>query len=329
MTRNNIKIVIQILFSVWGLVYAQESSQSLFVASNADAVLYINTKQAEKEMDAGLWKMIQKDKNKAIDSKQGSFVFDMKNRDLGAKFEFHLDQIKPLAFHIKGSVDITGDIRKDIERLKVFMIAEDDLKIIESKQEEDRVLYFILPKEKKTLAPWELAFIMEGSKVFLLYFYNRQSIVENMQDNALNSGKLDFDFLQTPLFLEHSFVFWGNVKRLLPILQDIELSDKSVLEILKNLENVYVTGKVKGQLLMLHINAKTIETSVAAKYEEQLQPLASQFSSDGQSLSFISGFQIKSQNASLTISFSVNLQPIWSFLSKLPSNNSMDGSGDE
>ena len=165
MTRNNIKIVIQILFSVWGLVYAQESSQSLFVASNADAVLYINTKQTEKEMDAGLWKMIQKDKNKAIDSKQGSFVFDMKNRDLGAKFEFHLDQIKPLAFHIKGSVDITGDIRKDIERLKVFMIAEDDLKIIESKQEEDRVLYFILPKEKKTLAPWELAFTMEGSKV--------------------------------------------------------------------------------------------------------------------------------------------------------------------
>ena len=134
MARNNIIIAVQLLFSVCFLAYAQETGPKSLVSGHEDAVLYINSKQAEKEMDATLWKIIQEDKNKAIDSQQGDFVFDMKNRDLGVKLEFHLDQAKPLVFHIKGSADITGDIAKDMERLKILMSDDDDLKIIERKQ---------------------------------------------------------------------------------------------------------------------------------------------------------------------------------------------------
>ena len=336
MARNNIIIAVQLLFSVCFLAYAQETGPKSLVSGHEDAVLYINSKQAEKEMDATLWKIIQEDKNKAIDSQQGDFVFDMKNRDLGVKLEFHLDQAKPLVFHIKGSADITGDIAKDMERLKILMSDDDDLKIIERKQGE-KTLYSILSKENKTLDPWELSFLIEGSKVSLFCFFNRINITEDSQGKvSFTPDKRDFDFLQSRLFLDHSFVFQGNVRRLTPVLLDIGLSDKTILEVLKNLEAVYVTGKVKGEKLLFHINAKTIDVSIAAKYEEQLRPLVERFSSSGQSPTFVSSFNVKVLNASLDITLAIDLQPIWSFLSNtsptLPVGKSMvheDGDNDE
>ena len=116
----------------------------------------------------------------------------------------------------------------------------------------------------------------------------------------------------------------------------IGLSDKTILEVLKNLEAVYVTGRVKGEKLLFHINAKTIDVSIAAKYEEQLRPLVERFSSSGQSPTFVSSFNVKVLNASLDITLAIDLQPIWSFLSNtsptLPVGKSMvheDGDNDE
>ena len=321
-----------ILFFVLILANAQEPRQNTLVPENANAVLYLNTKQAEREMDAALWRTIQEDKNKAIDSGASALFFNMKNRDLEAALEFYLDHNKPLAFHIKCLADISGDIDKDMEKLKELMVDDEHLKLIERKQEE-KTFYSILPKEQGNMMPWELSLAKEGNKVALAFYHNWQKSSGNIEDKiSVTVDKRDFGFLQNHSFQENSFIFWGNVKRLAPMFKNGGFSDKKVLQMLDTLENVYLTGKVRGRQLMLHAKAKTVNTSVAKKYEEQLQPLAEKLSADGQSMTFISGFLAKASSASLEISFSIDLLPLWSYLSKvsseLPPSNDDDDDDD-
>ena len=319
MKQFYINKLVQILFFIMVFVNAQESRQGALVPENGDAVLYLNTKQAEKEMDAALWRAIQEDKNKAIDSGTSALFFNMKNRDFEAALEFYLDRSKPLAFHIKCLANISGDIDRDMEKLKELMVDDEHLKLIERKQE-GKMFYSILPKEQGTLMPWNLSLAKEGSKVVLSFIHNQQKSSNDIEDKVLVTvDKHDFGFLQNHSFQENSFVFWGNVKRLAPLLKNSVLSDKNILQILSTLENVYLTGKVKGRHLILRANAKTVNATVAKKYEEQLIPLVKTFSADGQSMTFISNFYTKASNVSLEVSFSVDLLPLWSYLSKVSS----------
>ena len=71
-------------------LHAAEKSIWNYAMPSADAVIYINTKQAEKSMTPSLWKRIQEDKNKALEEDAEDRLFDTKNRDAEAVINLFL-----------------------------------------------------------------------------------------------------------------------------------------------------------------------------------------------------------------------------------------------
>ena len=88
-----------------------------YASPTADVILYFDTKQPEQAMDKQLWNLIQRDKNKAIDSNSEGQLFDTKNRDMQGIVNLYIRSMTPFSATIEGVANITGDIQNDIQKL--------------------------------------------------------------------------------------------------------------------------------------------------------------------------------------------------------------------
>lgn len=85
----------------------------------ADICIYINTTQAEKAMEKGMWDQIQKEKNAAIEkkAKAGGQLFDTKDRDMELIGNLHITSVEPFSGTVDGVANITGDLTGDIQKM--------------------------------------------------------------------------------------------------------------------------------------------------------------------------------------------------------------------
>lgn len=129
------------LLTLTGLVplcaEAQEESLWGYADPTADICIYINTKQAEKAMEKGLWDRIQKDKNDTIAKKaQGGKeqFFSTKDRDMELMGNLRILSVEPFSGSIDGIANISGDLTGDIEKMMETMKGSDGVSSQMSKQ---------------------------------------------------------------------------------------------------------------------------------------------------------------------------------------------------
>ena len=99
------------------ILSAEEKSLWNYALPSADAIVYINTKQAEKAMTPTLWQQIQKDKNTALAEDPEDQLFDTQNRDIEALTNLFIDSVVPFKASIEGVAMITGNVKGDIAKL--------------------------------------------------------------------------------------------------------------------------------------------------------------------------------------------------------------------
>ena len=119
-------------------LFADEESLWGYADPAADICIYINTKQAEKAMEKGLWDRIRQDKNNAIAQKskgQGKGqLFSTKDRDMELIGNLHIISLEPFCGTVDGVANITGDLPGDIDKLMEMMKGNDGVSSQMSRQ---------------------------------------------------------------------------------------------------------------------------------------------------------------------------------------------------
>lgn len=116
---------------------AQEESLWGYADPTADICIYINTKQAEKAMEKGLWDRIQKDKNDAIAQKTQAGkgqLFSTKDRDMELMGNLRIVSVEPFSGMVDGVANISGDLTGDIDKLMENLKGNDGVSSQMSKQ---------------------------------------------------------------------------------------------------------------------------------------------------------------------------------------------------
>lgn len=163
---NRKRFLLAALLCLTGLVPlwadAQEESLWGYADPAADLCIYINTKQAEKAMEKGLWDRIQQDKNDAIAKKSKGDgkgqLFSTKDRDMEVMGNLRIVSMEPFSGSIDGIANITGDLPGDIDKLMEMMKGNDGISSQMSKQG-DLDFYSIAMSGADSLSGFDCMFV--------------------------------------------------------------------------------------------------------------------------------------------------------------------------
>ena len=123
LSRKRFLLAAALLLSLTGAIplFADEESLWSYADPSADLCIYINTKQAEKAMEKGLWDRIRQDKNNAIAKKSEGQLFSTKDRDMELIGNLHIVSMEPFCGTVDGLANISGDLSGDIDKLMEMM----------------------------------------------------------------------------------------------------------------------------------------------------------------------------------------------------------------
>ena len=124
---------------------AADEKESLwgYADPTADVCIYLNTTQAEKAMEKGMWDRIQKDKNAAIEkkAKNGGQLFSTKDRDMELIGNLHITSVEPFSGTLDGVANITGDMTGEIQKMMDQMKENNSAALPQVSKQDDMDFY--------------------------------------------------------------------------------------------------------------------------------------------------------------------------------------------
>ncbi len=294
------------------ILSAEEKSLWNYALPSADAIVYINTKQAEKAMTPALWQQIQKDKNKALEEDSENQLFDTKNRDIEAVINLFIDSVVPLKASIEGVAMITGNVKGDIAKLlQAGQGTDAPAPQIMKQGDLDFYQYKLNGDEKMPPANFTFSLDKDG----LLHFRAtvnpapKQSVslssVNAAKKTTLVSGmeQKDLSFAATIktdkfLMLPASTAEAGKLK-----------------DFLNKLNTILVTGCVQGNFLQINIVLSAKNSQIAGELHQIIQPILNQVSMGfGQQ---VQGVACNIKNSDILIAGNINITVAWNLISRV------------
>ena len=293
-------------------LHAAEKSIWNYAMPSADAVIYINTKQAEKSMTPSLWKRIQEDKNKALEEDAEDRLFDTKNRDAEAVINLFLHSMVPLKASIEGVAMISGNVQGDIAKL--LQSGKDSavpMPQIMKQNDLDFYQYKLNGDEKIPPANFTFSLDRDG----LLHF---RAMVNPDKKQQLSLSTNNVSGKPTLVSgLEQKDLSFAAVVRM-EKLSGIPVNSSEVRkrkEFLDKLNIISATGRVQGNLLRIDLVLNAKNEQIAGELHQTIQPVVKQLSMGFSQQ--LQGLSVNIKKRDVQITGKINIAAAWNLIDRV------------
>lgn len=293
-------------------LHAAEKSIWNYAMPSADAVIYINTKQAEKSMTPSLWKRIQADKNKALEEDAEDRLFDTKNRDAEAVINLFLHSMVPLKASIEGVAMISGNVQGDIAKL--LQSGKDSavpMPQIMKQNDLDFYQYKLNGDEKIPPANFTFSLDRDG----LLHF---RAMVNPDKKQQLSLSTNNVSGKPTLVSgLEQKDLSFAAVVRM-EKLSGLPVNSSEVRkrkEFLDKLNIISATGRVQGNLLRIDLVLNAKNEQIAGELHQTIQPVVKQLSMGFSQQ--LQGLSVNIKKRDVQITGKINIAAAWNLIDRV------------
>ena len=282
-----------------------------YASPTADVILYFDTKQPEQAMDKQLWNLIQRDKNKAIDSNSEGQLFDTKNRDMQGVVNLYIRSMTPFSATIEGVANITGDIQNDIQKLLCSLADEGAPAPQIIKHDELSKYNFKIPANDN-LPPIDVMFtaINNNQLHFRINIIPHGDMSQEIIGTSQKKNKILNDIPQQ----DQAFVLAADIEKLsqFPILQTEKA--KPVATYISQIKSVCIFGHVQNLHLLIQCNIVLKNVSSVSNYTQLLNSFRSKIA---QSFKFEEMPKIISKDNVIRITGKINIKDAWQIISHI------------
>ena len=279
--------------------------------TKADIFLYLNTRQAEKNLDKALWDAIE-NRRKAELQKQKGMPF-ITSRNMEGFFKAFVDSVNPPAFRISGTAKIEDGITNELNMLKDMK----NIHISERKQD-NMTLYVVRIPLNETQNPKELEFhlLVSGEMVTLSLSYNQGNTTGKIPENTIQmSATQEIRLPDNRSFSNNGIVFELQTEKIIPLLKLLKPEKAKKLDFLKKFESLMLKARLSGKSLLIESEFMTDSPETAATiYKEKLLPMS------GKAIPPIAldNLTATALDKKLSVSLSFNMTTISNFITNLP-----------
>lgn len=297
---------------------AEDKSLWSYAMPAADAIIYINTKQAEKAMTPTLWKRIQRDKNKALEENAGDQLFDTKGRDAEAVINLFISSVIPFKANLEGVAMISGNVKGDI--IKLLQSGKDSgfpAPQIMKQNDLDFYQYSLTGNEKIPPANFTFSLDRDG----LLHF--RSAIAPGKKlPVSLNSGNISGKRTLVSGMEQKDLSFATAIRtEKLSIIPMGRLETGKLKGFLGKLNTVLIMGRVYGKFLQISIIFTAKNSQLAEELHQTIQPVLRQFAIGfSQQIQGLSG-NIKNNDVQIT--GNIDIAVTWDLVNRITSQKSL------
>lgn len=307
------KIVALLLCVWWGslaVFAAEKESLWEYADPTADVMIYINTRQPEKAMEKGLWQRISRDRTQALKEDAEERLFDVSGRDMELIANLHIVSLTPFAGSIRGVADITGNLQEDIGKL-MATLKQNNAAPPQMREQNDMSFYnFTLPA-MGALPASDIQFVpVKPNRIqFWINIAGKSNPAQQLQVPAkgvavpaaqFRGGELAFACAAKPEKLSASSL--ASTK-----------NGQQLNEFLQQLNQICISGYVRGRLLMVDAVFAFKEHSLAAGFAGTVRPLLNHVSSASGAL-LLAPRAIQS-GREVDIVLPINISKAWNFIS--------------
>lgn len=313
---NNRKLLILLLtFTSVILTATEKNENSLwnFASPAADVILYFNTEQPEQAMDKNLWQLIQKDKQKAIDSSPDEQLFDTKNRDMEAIANLYIRSISPFSATVEGVANITGNIHNDIQKL-LGTLKQNGGPTPQIKETGKVTHYnFTMPGvEKMPLLDVMFTPISNNQ----LHFRINIAPSGEMSQMMIGTSQGKVQILQTVSQQALAFVLAGNVEKIAPFFAMAGERTQNISSYLSQIQTLCICGNVQSQHLIINADIILKDPAAAGRFVQLLNGVCPKLA---QVAHFDGSPQIVSKGKIVNINGKINIARGWQMISHITS----------
>lgn len=313
---NNRKLLILLLIFTSVILTATEKNENSlwkFASPAADVILYFNTKQPEQAMDKNLWQLIQKDKQRAIDSSGDEQLFDMKNRDMEAIANLYIHSISPFSATIEGIANITGNIHNDIQKL-LAALKQDSGPVPQIKEIDKVPRYNFSMPGAENMPPVDIMFTPVNNNQ--LHF--RINIVPRgaMSQIAIGTSQGNVQILKTVPQQEQAFVIAGNIENFAALSAMYGERTQHISSYLTQIQTLCIYGNIQSQHLIINTDVILKDPASVGKFVQMLANVSEKLSRIAQ---FDDSPRIVSKGKIVNINWRVNIAKAWQMISRITS----------
>ncbi len=295
---------------------AAEQGASLweYASPNADAIVYINTKQAEKTMTPVLWEKIKKDKEKAIDEDPDERLFDMKNRDLEGIVNVFITPVIPFRISLEGVARISGGVEKDMEKLLANM-KNSGGPMPQITKQNDLSVYNLSLNEQ-----------IPGQKIDIMAVPLKDGLLQ-FKINLNQDGETPLQLLSihsgdTALAAEMavsdlSFGLACYTAKLAKLPKPPKVNAEMLNKILSDLNSVSLFGRVEGKYLNVTITLHCKTREAAETYKNNSEPMIQQIVQTLPQGKHITGIELRLIENKLSIVGKVDIESAWGLVMQI------------
>lgn len=293
-------------------LHAAEKSIWNYAMPSADAVIYINTKQAEKSMTPSLWKRIQEDKNKALEENAEDRLFDTKNRDAEAVINLFLHSMVPLKASIEGVAMISGNVKGDIAKL--LQPGKDSaVPMPQIMKQNDLDFYQYKLNGDGKIPPANFTFSLDRDG--LLHFRatvnpDKKQQLSLSSNNVSGKPTLVSGLEQKDL----SFAAVVRTEKLSAIPAGSPGAGK-VKEFLDKLNTISATGRVQGNSLRIDLVLNAKNEQIAGELHQTIQPVVKQLSMGFSQQ--LQGLSVNIKKRDVQITGKINIAAAWNLIDRV------------
>lgn len=294
------------------ILWAEEKSLWNYALPSADAIVYINTKQAEKAMTPVLWQQIQKDKNKALEEDSEDQLFDTQNRDVETVINLFINSVLPFKASIEGVAMITGNVKDDIAKL--LQVGQGaDIPAPQIMRQGDLDFYHYTLSGDEKMPPANFTFSLD--KGGLLHFRAAVNPAPK-QSVALSSVNAAKKATLVSGMEQKDLSFAASIKTDKFLTLPASTADAGKLkDFLNKLNTILVTGRVQGNFLQINIALSAKNSQLAGELYQMLQPILKQVSIGfGQQ---VEGVSSNIKNSDVLIAGNINIAVAWNLISSV------------
>ncbi len=295
------------------LLSAADDEESLwgYADPTADICVYINTKQAEKAMEKGLWDRIQKDKNEAIEKKTGGQLFSTKDRDMELMGNLHIISMEPFAGTMDGVANISGDLKGDIDKMLEQLKEGNSGVEPQMSKQNDLDFYTLALPGTDGLSGLDCMLVpVKPNQIQFRVNFNAQDAVQKM---VLSKSAEPSPAIQKFSGQELAFACILSPEKLIEIQFANDGSEKLV-EFLKQMSEIAISVRVAGKQMMLEGSFAFKSESSVTEFLTIAEPFLSEVktAAGGETPP-----RMTSNGRGVSITIPVNISDAWNLISNM------------
>ena len=293
-----------------------------YVSGSADAVLYVNTKQAEKAVDKKLYGQIKKDKHKAIDEMDEKSIFADKGRDLEGVANIYITNAgASTGLKIEGVARAYGgkkSIKKDIEEL-ASDAKENGFGVSSQKAGKLTVSCFDIPAIGETPAMNGMVTPLDNE----IFHYRFAVGSTNAPSHFCPKG----DGLANPAIArisqsDASLAFVCDAQKVAGYITATNQNALVLKAILSMSKTASVICRAQSRVFKIAATFEFLTVETATAYAQMMQPMVAVLNQRMANDGLLSGFAVRMHKNNLTMSFDVGIDTAWKHIMQMTGSQS-------